>query len=278
MARTVTVLLGLLTAAAIAVAGIGSASACACGALLRAREVSEKALVSLSGGTETIVPGLSITRAGDHAAVVFPVPARPRIRALPSGMHLFAQLDDATTPKGGGKSVGGGAPGAGAPSVISHKVIGGYTVTVLRGGSGETVRAWLSRRGYVLPAGAGPILGNYISRGWYFVAIRLAHRAAGEIRPLAIRFAAKRLIYPMKLSHAATEPVDLDLFLDTGGPVAVSGASGLSKTFAGAVSGVRSELSKQVRALLPAPYLTRVQIFGAPPGRIRSDIVAVPTR
>jgi hypothetical protein len=277
MRRTVTVLVGVLAAAAIAAVGIGSASACACGALLRAREVSEKALVTLNGGSETIVPGLQINHVGSHAAVVFPVPVRPRISALPEGMRLFSQLDEATTPKGSGKGVGG-APGAGAPSVLSQKVIGGYRVTVLRGGSGETVRSWLSRHGYELPAGASPILGRYISRGWYFVGIRLASRAAGEIRPLAIRFAAKRLVYPMKLSHVATEPVDLDLFLDTAGPVRVSGATGLEKTFGGAVTSVSAQLSKKLQALLPAPYLTRVQIFGASPSRIRSDIVAVPKR
>jgi hypothetical protein len=277
MRRTVTVLVGVVVIAAMATVGIGGASACACGALLRAREVSEKALVTLNGGTETIVPGLTINRVGNHAAVVFPVPARPRISALPKGLHLFSQLDEATTPKGSGKG-GAGAPSAGAPSVISQKVIGGYKVTVLRGGSGETVRSWLSRHGYVLPAGASPILGNYIRRGWYFVAIRLADSAAGEIQPLAIRFAAKRLVYPMKLSHVATEPVDLDLFLDTAGPVRVSGASGLEKTFGGALHSVSAQLSKQVRAVLPAPFLTRVQIFGASPSHIRSDIVAVPKR
>jgi hypothetical protein len=266
----------MVAATAAMALGIGGAAACGCGALLHASEVSEKALVTLHAGRETIVPGLTIDRVGDHAAVVFPVPARPRIRALPKTLNLFHQLERATATHSVSGGGGRGAPTAGArpPSVVSKKVIGGYEVTVLRGGTRETVLAWLSSHHYLLPAAAGPILAGYIAKRWYFVAIRLSGRSAGQIKPLAIAFRSRRIVYPMKLSRAATEPVDLELFLNSDTPLAVHGWAALRTTFRGTVASAR--FSKAVQALLPASYLTRVEVTGGRPHTIRSDIWAVP--
>ncbi len=274
--RIAMVRLAVVVTVATMAFGIGGASACGCGALLRAQEVSERALVTFHGGTETIIPGLTIKRVGDHAAVVFPVPERPTIHALKAKLHIFSQLENATSLPAAPGPAGGGGPSAGAPTVVSEKVIGAYKVTVLRGGSRQTVLRWLSSHHYALPSGAGPILGSYIARGWYFVALRLSDRFAGQVKPLAISFSASRLVYPMKLSRVATEPVDLELFLNTDGPVSVHGAARLRTIFHGDVASTPVPLSEGVRALLPAPYLSRVEISGVDPGRIRSDIVAVP--
>jgi hypothetical protein len=270
---------GAVVAVVALLAGIRSASACGCGALFRATEVSEKALVSLHAGHETIVPGLTIHRSGDHAAVVFPVPARPRIHALPAHLNLFSRLEEATTPPetgGGGSSSGSPVAGAPAPTVVSTKIVGGYVVSILRGGTRQTVLGWLFSHGYTLPAGAGPILGTYVSKDWYFVAIRYSKHVSGEIKPLAISFPASKIVYPMKLSRVATAPVDLELFLSSDTPLAVSGATGLHKTFSAALSSVSSSLSHRVRALLPGTWLTRVDIDGGSPHKITSDISAVP--
>jgi len=262
---------------AIAVVSVGasSAPACGCGVLLGASEVSEQALVSASEGVETIVPGLTIDRVGAHAAVVFPVPASPRVRALPANVDVFGELDAATTQPvstpGEGGGVGAEAPAP--PRVVSARLIGGYEVTVLRGGSGQTLSAWLRSHKYGLPAAANPILSAYIAQSWYFVAIRLAKRETGEIRPLAIAFRSPRIVYPMRLSRAASDPVSLELFVDADGPVQGSGIDGLRTTFSRAVSSLAPELSAAVRSLLPAPYLTRIDAYSVAPASISSDIV-----
>lgn len=271
---------GLLFAALFALIGPSVAPACGCGVMLRASEVSEKAFVSFRHRVETIVPGLAITNVGPQAAVVFPVPGRPRIKPLPAGTDVFGELEAATTPH----PESGGAPGAvGAaaprkPTVVSEQQLGGYEVTVLKGGTGQTLLKWLTDHRYSLPTAAQPILTRYIDRKWYFVAIRLADRRAGEIKPLAISFRSRLLAYPMLLSRLATRPISVELFINAPGPVTASGVDGLATTFTGRVSALSPAPSAAVKALLPEPYLTRLDSNLLQPAAISKDVaLRVPT-
>jgi Uncharacterized protein conserved in bacteria (DUF2330) len=241
--------------------------------MLRADEVSEKALVSFGHRVETIVPGLAITRVGPHAAVVFPVPGRPRITALPAGTDVFGELEAATTPKSTEAPSGGVGAAAPRPTVVSQQQLGGYQVTVLKGGTGETLLAWLSSHSYKLPSGSQQILTRYISRRWYFVAIRLAGRRAGEIKPLAITFRSRLLAYPMLLSRLAPSPISVELFIDTSEPVSAGGVDGFTTTFTGRVSSLSPAPSPAVKALLPEPYLTRLDSRSLAPAAISKDVV-----
>lgn len=76
---------------------------------------------------------------------------------------------------------------------------------------------------YTLPAGAGPILAEYVEEGWRFVAIRLAPESNGPLKPLAVRFETDEYVYPMKLEQLATEPLDLTLFTLADGERQVDG-------------------------------------------------------
>jgi hypothetical protein len=266
------VLVAGLAAVALACVGVAGAPACACGALLRATAVSEKALVSHHRGRETIVPGLAIERVGPSAAVLFPVPGKPSVTALPARTDVFGELEAATAQHTtGAPSTGAGAP---APTVVSHRFLGGYEVSVLKGGSGETLFGWLRSHAYSLPAGAQPILGRYSRRRWYFVALKLADRRGGEVKPLAISFSSRRIVYPMRLSALAAKPIGLELFLNADGPVRTSGVSGLHKTFAGATASLSPVPSAPVRSLLTARYLTRFDSPALAPASIKSDLLA----
>ena len=272
---------GLLFAALLALIGPSAAPACGCGVILRASEVSEKALVSFRHRVETLVPGLAITNVGSQAAVVFPVPGRPRIKALPAGTDVFGELEAATTPPrpaSGGTAGGAGAAAPPRPTVVSQQQLGGYQVTVLKGGTGQTLLAWLSDHRYSLPTAAKPILTRYIGRKWYFVAIRLADRRAGEIRPLAISFRSRLLAYPMLLSRLATRPINVELFINARRPVTARGVDGFKTTFKGRVSALSPAPSAAVKALLPEPYLTRLDSSSPPPTAISKDVILrIPT-
>ena len=273
----------ILVAVLVVLATIGArpVPACGCGMLLRAAETSEKALVSYTGTTETIVPGLTIERVGPHAAVLFPVPGLPHVRALPANLDVFGELERAIAllrPRPTSEPPGAPpAPTAPAPPrVISQRVLGGYYVTVLQGGTGHTVLAWLHAHDYALPRGAHSILNSYTTSHWYFIAIRLTARSTGEIKPLAISFPSARIVYPMRLSHLAKEPVSLELFVDADGQVMASGIPGLTETFIGNVSTLAPNLTPGVQALLPEPQLTQVETQGVPPSLVRSDILLSP--
>jgi hypothetical protein len=266
---------GLLVAALLALIGPSAAPACGCGMILRASEVSEKALVSFRHRVETIVPGLAITNVASQAAVVFPVPGRPRVKTLPAGTDVFGELEAATTPRstaaGGTHVAGAAAPPK--PTVVSQQQLGGYEVTVLKGGTGQTLLRWLTDHRYTLPAQAKPILSRYIGRRWYFVAIRLADRRAGEIRPLAISFRSRLLAYPMLLSRLATSPISVELFINAARPVTAHGVDGFKTTFKGRVSALSPAPSAAVKALLPEPYLTRLDSTSVQPTAISRDVV-----
>jgi hypothetical protein len=157
--------------------------------------------------------------------------------------------------------------------VVSQQQLGGYQVTVLKGGTGETLRAWLSSHSYTLPSGSQPILARYIARRWYFVAIRLADRRAGEIKPLAITFRSRLLVYPMLLSRLATSPFNVELFINAARPVSAGGVDGFTTTFKGRVSRLSPAPSPTVKALLPEPYLTRLDSTSLAPTAISKDVI-----
>ena len=133
--------------------------------------------------------------------------------------------------------------------------------------------AWLSSHRYHLPAGSQPILMHYISRRWYFVAIRLADRRGGEIKPLAIGFRSRLIAYPMLLSRVATDPINIELFVDASGPVSARGTDGFTTVFQGRVSSLIPAPSSAVKALLPSPYLTRLESKSLAPATITNDVI-----
>lgn len=262
--------------AAIAVAWLtvaGTAPACACGLVLRARALTERALVTYHAGTETIVPGLSVTRVGPDAAVLLPVPGVPRVRVLHGVDHLFSELESATARRQPALARGE-APRARAssPGVGAHRIIGDYAISVLRANGVAGLQAWLGRYGYALPSAARPILQSYARQHWRFVAIRLAGQRSDQLRPLAISFRTKRIVYPMRLAAVGSAPVSLELFVDASGVAYPSGVP-LGLAFAGSVRHLAPRLSPAVRALLPGRFLTRLEASGISPRLIHGDVV-----
>ncbi len=250
-------------------------NACACGIAPQARIDVEHALVIARPGREDLIISYDLRAAGKRPAVVLPVPADPKVSAV-EGENPFAYLQRVTTPPpvaAGGDSDGAGAPAAGARApTIKRSVVGGYSVTRLHGGSGATLDRWLRRNGYALPAGARPILSRYAKRGWWFVALRLAKRADGALKPLRLRFATERPVYPMRLAQLGTRPVNLDLYVVGAGKLVVGQ---LDATFSAPVSELREAPPASLR--LPAgATLTKLQGTGVPPEVFHDDLWLTP--
>jgi hypothetical protein len=274
--RSTTLLATLAFATGAALLTGGGASACGCGVVFRAEALTEQALITYARGRETIIPGLALTRVGAHAAVVLPMPVHTRIGLVSTKGDLFAQLAAATTraprlkapPGVGGPSPVGSAP---RPKVLAHRVIGGYEVLVLRGNGANALGPWLRAHGYAVPAAAARLLADYVHEGWRFVAIRFNARRSGEIKPLALSFPTARIVYPMRLDAAATEPVSVRLFVNAAAVSTSSGVPGLASVFAGRLSELTAPLPADVRALLPAPYLTRFEADALSPASVKAD-------
>jgi hypothetical protein len=259
--------------AAAAVASAPPAGACACGIAIQADVAYEEGLVTWDGRHETTTVKLDLQNAGPRAAVVFPVPAEPRVHQIKAGTDLFGYLDKATRPpqpESGGEGSGAAAP-AGV-DVVSRRTIGAFDVAVLRSTRSDALVAWLSRNSYRVPAAAQPILDRYVKRRWDFVAIKLAKGRDGSLAPLRISFDAGRAVYPMELSRAARAPVSLRLYVNSRRAVDATGIAGMQRVFDSDVDDLDPRPPAEIRALLPEPHLTRLELTGAAPSAIHGDV------
>jgi RHS repeat-associated protein len=249
------------------------APACGCDAVvLRAHASTEKALIVYHAGTETIVPEIGVSDVRVGGAILFPVPGAPSVRVLRGVDDLFAQLGSATTGRRPARSAAAGSHAATAhTSTAVPRVIGAYEVAVLPAGSAAPLGGWLAGYGYALPRAARLILEGYARQHWRFVAIRLAAHQTGELRPLAISFRTRRIVYPMRLASVGAARTSLELFVNADGVAYPSGVP-LGITLAGPVEHLGSRLPAAVRALLPGRFLTRLKATGLARHWIHGDL------
>lgn len=99
-------------------------------------------------------------------------------------------------------------------SVSSVQEVGGYTASILRAESAEALSGWLREQGLMaLPEKAGPIVEDYIARGWCFLVAHLRREGEGVARPhpMSVTFAAEKPVYPMRLTSLAPGKTAVEL-------------------------------------------------------------------
>lgn len=233
--RIPSLLLGMLLV--LATLGIGAASpagACACGVVAvpggsaSAEVLAETAVLSRNSetGIETIVMGLDLDESVPGATLLMPTPGVPEVRA--GSTSTLREMIAATAPReeieldlwgkddryGNGSGVGAPAPTGSAVEVHSVQRIDDFDVVVL-GGDAAGVTAWLGQNGFVLPGAVLQHLEQYAVEGWTFTAVRYAAEAdlSDESAPLRFDFPSAQLIYPMRLSQAASRDQEVHLFV-----------------------------------------------------------------
>ena len=104
------------------------------------------------------------------------------------------------------------AEGAVAGGVIVHRRmdVGDYDAAVLSATSDVALQSWLERNQFAIAEGGTDAFGHYVGRGWHFVALRVRPEVArgrptvADLAPIAIRFPAERLVYPLYVSRASS--------------------------------------------------------------------------
>ncbi|HEY8002214.1 MAG TPA: DUF2330 domain-containing protein [Solirubrobacterales bacterium] len=276
--RAAAAALALLGAAAALWLAAHPAGACACGIAIEATVSEESGLVIERPGREQIVLSLDLSSdSSERAAVVLPVPGLPTVDAIEDGDPLaYLDLATATAPAPAvGSSAGGGEAAAAPPvEVIGRENVGGYDVARLGAGDALALDHWLSENGYTLPAGAEPILSDYIDAGWSFVAIRLAPEAEGRLKPLRVSFATDEAVYPMRLEQLATSPVNLTLYTLADGERKVDG---LETVFAAPVDELDPAPPPQLADLLAeGTEVTRMEALDVDPASFTTDLLIDP--
>jgi Uncharacterized protein conserved in bacteria (DUF2330) len=208
--------------------------ACGCGAYIPdgagAAVVDERALIAWDGSTEDVLMSFGVSGSSQRAAWVMPAPSAARVTLGDNA--VFDALATLTAPRieyrdswwptfgwltggAGGAPEGVGARPPGGISVLDTRRIGPFEVTRLAGDSSAALAAWLGEHGFPQPATLDDNLAPYVEQGWEIVAIALAPDGPGSLtgplQPLRLSFASETVVYPMRLSRAATVPQSVEL-------------------------------------------------------------------
>ncbi|MEO5535143.1 MAG: DUF2330 domain-containing protein [Pseudolysinimonas sp.] len=213
--------LGLLLAALPAV----PAAACACGGVApspgsQVAVNEEHAIVSRAGGVEQIDLLLGMLSTDTQTGLIFPTPTPATVTL--GDRADFEALDRVTTPTRvedydpwTTRGDGYGAPAGGAPQVLADVDLGPIRAVTLAADDAGALSTWLADNNFVLPDAVSALLGSYVERGWYFVAMKLTGEAPleGDLDPIRFTFDSDTLVYPLELSRAATDPQTVRLYV-----------------------------------------------------------------
>lgn len=257
---------------------------------------------------------------------VLPLPKVPKLGVGSS--FLFDQLQDATAPRvaltprssegcsfagsdsmafgcgdssaatsGGAAFAPEAAKGTNGVTVLQSEQVGPYDTKVISGTTADGVLAWLTERGYGIPATAKGILADHVKQGHVFVAVKLSAGAGvREIKPIELTMDDAEPCVPLRLTsiaavkdtavqvwvagpgraipknhlHVQVNPMRLDLLGGLGNyqqvlSEAIDEASGRAfvTEFAGEIPKTVSFLGKPVEPLFDAEPLSLNGLLGA---------------
>ncbi|MFD4356117.1 DUF2330 domain-containing protein [Nocardia sp. NPDC058518] len=284
-----------MTAGVLLATGSGAvmpANACACGGVVSgdssARVNSESAVLGWDGRRETVLMRLGMQFAGADAALIVPTPTPATVSA--GNPDSLRELSRMTAPERvteydwfGSGSLGGdtsgAAPGSG-PDVLGRVQLGPLEATTLRGGDLAGIREWLDTNGYQLRPEVSATLDPYLREGWSFVAMRLtsAKSLSGALDPVLLTFDSDRLVYPMRMSAAATTPQSVHLYIFSDHRVARVDPDTKPHTITTEFASPVGEPSDPDLKALAAGnnYLTELSIYIPDPATITSDFIFGP--
>ncbi|MFE1594468.1 DUF2330 domain-containing protein [Nocardia sp. NPDC058705] len=288
--RSLVVTVGVALAAGSG--AVMSANACACGGIVSgdssARVDSETAVLGWDGRRETILMRLGMRFEGADAALIVPTPTPATVSAGTAAS--FTELARMTAPERvteydwfGSGPLGGdssaAAPGSG-PDVLSQVQLGPLEATTLRGGDLTGVREWLDANGYQLRPEVSATLDPYLREGWSFVAMRLtsAKPLSGALDPVRLTFDSDRLVYPMRMSAAATTPQSVRLYIFSDHRIArIDPDTNSQTTTTEFASPITEPTDPDLKALSAGNnYLTELSIRIADPASITTDFLLAP--
>jgi hypothetical protein len=190
-------------------AAAGPAAACGCGAVApavgtTAQSTSESAILSLVGGVQTTQLSLGFDSAVPTAGLVVPTPTPATVAAGDPALFDAVDRQTAPEPRYVDDWWGVAPPTEAEPKVLSRIRVGALEAVTLDADDSAGLGGWLSANGYELPAEAAGMLGEYVDRDWFFVAVKLANDATldGTLQPIQFSFATDHLVYPAGLTRA----------------------------------------------------------------------------
>ena len=183
-------------------------------------ETGQKAIIVYRDNTETMLLQVKYEGNVSDFAWVVPVPGYPKVDT--ASVELFEDLAWITAPRASsGKSIGcGGVFGTSKTlvDVWEEGDIGIYHYAVLSADDSAALVNWLNDNGYAFPENGSGVIGEYINKGWYFVAAKIRAGAQGVgneglIEPLQLSFESEKIVYPLKISSLSSAETKVILYV-----------------------------------------------------------------
>jgi HEAT repeat protein len=216
-------------------------------------EPTQKAIIVHDAGREDLLLQVKYEGSLEEFGWLIPVPSLPTVTK--GSMRPFYELSELTQ-RQWGTYYGGAAFGGGtrdlqqdAVKVIEIKTVGAYQVAILSAQDAGSLERWLKDHGYSIPPGKAGIVDEYMRKGWYFVATKIALKkpgafagapvtapkdtgapahlrkaiqkqlSTGELHPLLISFDTPHCIYPLSISAVGGKPSEVSLYVLSASPL-----------------------------------------------------------
>jgi len=117
-------------------------------------------------------------------------------------------------------------------SVLHSATVGPYDTVTLSSSTPGALGQWFTTHGYAIPADVQPILDDYATQGFDFIAVRLTPgKGVAQMKPLRVVTKGALTTFPMRmLAAGAKKNVALSLFVVTEGRSAIKGFPGATIT------------------------------------------------
>ena len=99
----------------------------------------------------------------------------------------------------------GGASGTGGVDVIAHEVVGPYETVQLSSTDPAALQTWLADHGYKVPTEIGPIIDQYVTDGFNFLALKLVPgQGIDSMKPVRVTTPGAVPVLPLRMVAAGT--------------------------------------------------------------------------
>jgi hypothetical protein len=196
-------------------------------------EPTQKAIIYWKKGKEIMVLQVKYEGAAEDFAWIVPLPARPKVSAIDADKSPFAEISFYTQlrRRWGYRGKQAESEADAKVTVLERKIVGVYDVAVLAASDAGALGEWLNNNGYAFPEKRKDVLEHYTRKNWVYVAMRIDRKAlesdevkklkSGELQPIRFTFAAKEMVYPLKISSVNAGETEVLLYLLADAPMVV---------------------------------------------------------
>ena len=182
------------------------------------RPGQQRAIIFHEDKTETMILMSNFQGNAKELVWIIPTPTKPKVTK--ANEKVFTNMQKLARPKYtasyniGYKVMAEAVSGKAADTevvVIESKQVDYYDVNILLATSSQKLVEWFEENDYAYPEEYAYVLNHYISKGWYFTAIKVSPEAQGskeviqDLReghptPIKMVFLSEKIVYPLKIS------------------------------------------------------------------------------